>query len=374
MFFKIKLTPQNIKKTIDFLFKLGYYYRIKCNTFIKTMWSDIMKCPNCSYESNEKYCQMCGTKMPDEVEQTAPESEIETDNSNVTITPEDDGFTASFTGTPQSNTPIENNPYAQKTQPEPMQYNTYNNYQPQNTYSAPYPQPPQPNAPQGYPVPPQPYGGMPVPQYNPEIPKKSNVLPIIITCIISVVIVAGLVIGIFSAVSYSKTLIEGFIEETVEDTDSETNYLDSYSSTYDEISSIKDDQEIHKMGEYAEFENFKVTLKDVEQTDSSSKDTLRTEFTFEIENTSDETVTFYYLYVEPIEIYGDEYDYTLSEWLNENIDYDTNDEVKIKSGEKFEFSIRYAVPKDAENLGVRLNLSSSSDDYTDYFTTFSAEK
>ena len=331
-----------------------------------------MKCPNCSYESNEKYCQMCGTKMPDEVEQTAPESEIETDNSNVTITPEDDGFTASFTGTPQSNTPIENNPYAQKKQPEPMQDNLYNNYQPQNTQSMPYQQPQQPSTAQGYPVPPQPYGGMPIPPYNPEIPKKKSIaLPIILTCIISAIIVAGLIIGIFSAFSYNKSLIESLLSDTSDDY-SDTVYDSYYYEEYDY--NIEDLEEIYKMGECAEFDNFKLTLKNVEQTENGKKDTFRTTFTFEIENTSDETISFDHLNSEPVEIYDDEFDYTTSEWLNDDIDFDSEGYVKIKSGEKFEFSSRYAVPKDVENLGAYVNLSSTLNGYTEYSATFSTEK
>lgn len=104
------------------------------------------------------------------------------------------------------------------------------------------------------------------------------------------------------------------------------------------------------------------------------KDTFRTTFTFEIENTSDETISFDHLNSEPVEIYDDEFDYTTSEWLNDDIDFDSEGYVKIKSGEKFEFSSRYAVPKDVENLGAYVNLSSTLNGYTEYSATFSTEK
>ena len=308
-----------------------------------------MKCPNCGFEANENFCQMCGTKMIEEVQPPTPATTEST-------RPINEEYSSPFNETNLNNEPMYDNPYAQQNHPEPNPYEHPYNQAPQ----PPYPVPPQPIPPQGYPTP-QPYGAMPAPQMP---KKKNNVALIVIICIVSAIIVIGAAIGIYSALSYNKNIIEGIVDDYDNDYYNDSSYA-----------TIEDD-EIHKLGEYAEFDDFKVTLKSVDKSDSQNKnsDTIRTEFTVEIENTSDKTITFYYAYADPVAIYGDEYDYTSSEWLNEDIKYDANGDISIKPGEKFEYSTRYAVPNDIETIGVVVNLTASYGDWSDYYATFSSEK
>lgn len=292
-----------------------------------------MKCPNCGFESNENFCQMCGTKMIEDIQQTPPEPmapPMPTGNEN-----------NPFFNEPQQNSePMFNNPYTQ-----PNQYRPNYNQAPQS--QPPYPDFSQAMPPQNHP--------------QPQVPKKkTNVALIIIICIISTIIVAGLFIGIYSTASSNKNIIDEFLSD---------DFNEDYYNTIT-------DSELHKLGEYSEFDTFKVTLKNVKKSDIQNKnnDTVRTDFTVEIENTSNNTISFYYVNLEPISIYGDEFDYTSSEWLNEDINYNNNNEISIKPSEKFEFSVRYAVSNDIETIGAEVNLSSTYDNCNDYYASFSSEK
>ena len=165
-----------------------------------------MKCPNCGFNCDDKYCAMCGTKMPEQVVnsnsnpyESAPinNNNFQSENINQPNTPD---FGAGF-GNP--------NPYNQP-QPPVNNANSYpNNFQ----GSAP-------NMPQGrMPVPP----AYPAPPQYSNVPKKkSKALPIILTCLIAAVIVAGAVISVYSACTYNKSIITDLFGENSE------NYDDLY--------------------------------------------------------------------------------------------------------------------------------------------------
>lgn len=310
-----------------------------------------MKCPNCGFNCDDKYCAMCGTKMPEQVVnpnqnpyESAPiNNNFHPENFNQPNTPD---FSAGF-GNP--------NPY---NQPQPP-LNNANSY-PNNFQGS------APNMPQG---------GMPVPpayptppQYSNAPKKKSKALPIILTCLIAAVIVAGAVISVYSACTYNKSIITDLLGENSE------NYDDLYidNEYYPDTEYIEDAQS-HKIGETKELPDCKVTLKKVEKDKSAEESKTgnsRTKFVFEIENTSDEYITLNY-------IYCDAYNtdpYTYLEWLSNNLDSDeySTDYVSLDPNQKKEITFDYSVPNDAEKVELCLSFTGYKDMY-EYSGTFVAE-
>lgn len=310
-----------------------------------------MKCPNCGFNCDDKYCAMCGTKMPEQVVNPNPNpyesapinNNFHPENINQPNTPD---FSAGF-GNP--------NPY---NQPQPP-LNNANSY-PNNFQGS------APNMPQG---------GMPVPPPYPAAPqninapkKKSKALPIILTCLIAAVIVAGAVISVYSACTYNKSIITDLFRENSD------NYDDLYidNEYYPDTEYIEDAQS-HKIGETKELPDCKVTLKKVEKDKSAEESKTgnsRTKFVFEIENTSDEYITLNY-------IYCDAYNtdpYTYLEWLSNNLDSDeySTDYVSLDPNQKKEITFDYSVPNDAEKVELCLSFTGYKDMY-EYSGTFVAE-
>ena len=310
-----------------------------------------MKCPNCGFNCDDKYCAMCGTKMPEQVVNPNPNpyesapinNNFHPENFNQPNTP---NFSAGF-GNP--------NPY---NQPQPP-LNNANSY-PNNFQGS------APNMPQG---------GMPVPPPYPAAPqninapkKKSKALPIILTCLIAAVIVAGAVISVYSACTYNKSIITDLFGENSD------NYDDYYvdDEFYPDTEYIEDAQS-HKIGETKELPDCKVTLKKVEKDKSAEESKTgnsRTKFVFEIENTSDEYITLNY-------IYCDAYNtdpYTYLEWLSNNLDSDeySTDYVSLDPNQKKEITFDYSVPNDAEKVELCLSFTGYKDMY-EYSGTFVAE-
>ena len=310
-----------------------------------------MKCPNCGFNCDDKYCAMCGTKMPEQVVNPNPNpyesapinNNFHPENINQPNTPD---FSAGF-GNP--------NPY---NQPQPP-LNNANSY-PNNFQGS------APNMPQG---------GMPVPPPYPAAPqninapkKKSKALPIILTCLIAAVIVAGAVISVYSACTYNKSIITDLFRENSD------NYDDLYidNEYYPDTEYIEDAQS-HKIGETKELPDCKVTLKKVEKDKSAEESKTgnsRTKFVFEIENTSDKYITLNY-------IYCDAYNtdpYTYLEWLSNNLDSDEYSTyyVSLDPNQKKEITFDYSVPNDAEKVELCLSFTGYKDMY-EYSGTFVAE-
>ncbi len=310
-----------------------------------------MKCPNCGFNCDDKYCAMCGTKMPEQVVNPNPNpyesapinNNFHPENFNQPNTP---NFSAGF-GNP--------NPY---NQPQPP-LNNANSY-PNNFQGS------APNMPQG---------GMPVPPPYPAAPqninapkKKSKALPIILTCLIAAVIVSGAVISVYSACTYNKSIITDLFRENSD------NYDDYYvdDEFYPDTEYIEDAQS-HKIGETKELPDCKVTLKKVEKDKSAEESKTgnsRTKFVFEIENTSDKYITLNY-------IYCDAYNtdpYTYLEWLSNNLDSDEYSTyyVSLDPNQKKEITFDYSVPNDAEKVELCLSFTGYKDMY-EYSGTFVAE-
>lgn len=308
-----------------------------------------MKCPNCGFNCDDKYCAMCGTKMPEQVVNPNPNpyesapinNNFHPENFNQPNTPD---FSAGF-GNP--------NPY---NQPKPP-VNNANSY-PNNFQGS------APNMPQGrMPVPPA-YPAPP--QYSNAPKKKSKALPIILTCLIAAVIVAGAVISVYSACTYNKSIITDLFGNNSDD-----HYIDD--EYYPDIEYIEDTQS-HKIGDTKELYDCKVTLTRVEKDKSASESKTgnsRRKFVFEIENTTDIKITPNSIWCDATNANGG----TSFEWLSDNLENDDDtfsDYIVIEPNEKKELTFSFSVPNNVEKVYLDLNFYGFGDKY-EYSGTFVAE-
>lgn len=307
-----------------------------------------MKCPNCGFNCDDKYCAMCGTKMPEQVVNPNPNpyesapinNNFHPENFNQPNTPD---FGAGFGNS---------NPY---NQPQPP-INNANSY-PNNFQGS------APNMPQGrMPVPPA-YPAPP--QYSNAPKKKSKALPIILTCLIAAVIVAGAVISVYSACTYNKSIITDLFGDNSDD-----HYIDD--EYYPDTEYIED-VETHKISETKELSDCKVTLTRVEKDKSASENKTgnsRTKFVFEVENTTDEYITLTYIYCDATDADGN----TSLSWLSNNLQNDDiySDYIVLEPNEKKELIFEYSVPNDTEEIWLDLSFNSDGDKY-EYSGTFVAE-
>lgn len=300
-----------------------------------------MKCTNCGFECDNLFCPMCGTKMP--------EQNTEQVETNVS---------AQYSEQPQNNDPAMENPYQM-----PQGFGN-------NQYGA------DPVAPaQQVPVYPQqnilPYQGMPVPpQYEPCAKKSGKALPIVLSCIIVAVIIAGTAICVYSSYAFNKSIIDVLSDVTSSD------YVvsDYYDAPYDNYSTYYDET-IRKTGEASEFDDFKITLKEIayENGMTSNADSQVYSLKFEVENTSDNAITFYEPYAD---IYSDE-EKTIfindCELLYCDIKMNENYEFSIDAGEKAEFTMYYKISKDIKSP-CWFEIDMSNVDLTgDYYSTYKIE-
>lgn len=310
-----------------------------------------MKCPNCGYNCDDKYCAMCGTKMPEQVVHTNP-NPYESAPVNNNFQPEsfnqpnNADFNSGFGNT---------NSYNQPQAP----VNNTNSYQ--NDFQSGAPNMPQ--------------GGMPVPpaypappQYSSAPKKKSKALPIVLTCLIAAVIVAGAVISVYSACTYNKSIITDLFG------DNSDNYDDYYiDDEYYPDTEYIDDVETHKIGETKELSDCKITLTKFEKDKSAEESKTgnsRTKFVFEVENTTDENITLIYICCDATDADGN----TSLSWLSNNLQNDDiySDYIVLEPNEKKELIFEYSVPNDTEKIRLDLSFNSDGDEY-EYSGTFVAE-
>ncbi|MGN0491764.1 hypothetical protein [Ruminococcus sp.] len=312
-----------------------------------------MKCPNCGYNCDDKYCAMCGTKMPEQPVNTNP-NPYESAPVNNNFQPEN----FSQTNNADFNTDFGNpNPYNQPQAP-------VNNANPfQNDFQSGAPNMPQ--------------GGMPVPpaypappQYSNAPKKKSKALPIVLTCLIAAVIVAGAVISVYSACTYNQSIITDLFKDNSNDDDYYDYYLDD--EYYPDTKYI-DDVETHKTGETKELSDCKITLTKFERDKSADENKTgnsRTKFVFEVENTTDENITLIYIYCDATDADGN----TSLDWLSNNLENDDiySDFISLEPNEKKELIFEYSVPNDAEKIRLDLSFTNNKNAY-DYRGTFVTE-
>lgn len=310
-----------------------------------------MKCPNCGYNCDDKYCAMCGTKLPEQPVNTNPNpyenASIYNNNfqSENFSQPNNADFNSGFGNTNSYN------------QPQAPADNT-NSYQ--NNFQSGAPNMPQ--------------GGMPVPpaypappQYNNAPKKKSKALPIVITCLIAAVIVAGAVISVYSACTYNKSIINDLFNENHDDYYVDDEYYPDSDCEYIE------DTDKHKIGETKELPDCKVTLKKVEKDKSADEKTTgssRTKYVFEIENTTDKYINLHYIYCDAYNTDS----YTSLDWLSNNLSNDeyNSDYISLDPNQKKEVSFDYSVPNNVKTVELNLSFTGDSDKY-EYYGTFVAE-
>lgn len=313
-----------------------------------------MKCPNCGYNCEDKYCAICGTKLPEQPLYTSPNpyesahngaNNFQGENSNY---PNNANFNTNFNNADPCNQPN-----------APVNNNTNSS---QNDFHGGYPNIPQ--------------GGMPVPPAYPNVPKytdepkkKSKTLPVVLTALIVFVIVAGAVISVYSACTYNKSIITDFFnnDELYDNYDDSNYYDDNYPSEY------IDDSTTHKIGEAKELPDCKVTLKRVEKDDKSDKSKAgksRTSYVFEIENTTDKYIALTYVYCDATDTDSD----TSLDWLSSNTSTDeyNSDYIGLDPNQKKEISFDYSVPNNTESIELYLSFTGDNDKY-EYSGTFAAE-
>lgn len=270
-----------------------------------------MKCINCGFESNDKFCPMCGTKLS-QAFNTAPANN------------DSDGSAFAY---PNG---AETNPYQQAV---PQQ-------------SAPYQQPNQ-----GMPAPQQ-YS--PYPYHEPQPKQSGNTLSIILSIIVCIVVVAGTVINIVSSALYKNSL-----------TDLLTGMNDYYDSVYEEPYyedyKTNEDKTIYSMNEDVSFEYGKIRFVKMEITKDNfefDEDSRECALTFEIENTTDEYVE---LSVPSIQLCkkGGHYYEDAYEWLYDDFKSSNTDDFGVFSldaGEKKSFVTYFKVPTDVNDFSMMLDL------------------
>lgn len=312
-----------------------------------------MKCPNCGFNCDDKYCAMCGTKLPEQPVNTNPN--------------------------PYESAPVNNNNFQSEnfSQPNNADFNSgFGNPSPYNQPQAPVnnANPFQNDFQSGAPNMPQ--GGMPVPpaypappQYSNAPKKKSKALPIVLTCLIAAVIVAGAVISVYSACTYNKSIITDLFG------DNSDNYDDYYieEESYPDTTEYIDDVETHKIGETKELSDCKITLTKFEKDKSAEESKTgnsRTKFVFEVENTTDENITLKYIYCDATDADSN----TSLSWLSNNLQNDDiySDYIVLDPNEKKELIFEYSVPNDTEKIRLDLSFNSDGDKY-EYSGTFVAE-
>lgn len=158
-----------------------------------------MKCPNCGFECNDKYCAMCGTKIPEQPV-----------NSNF--------YAAAPNPAPVNQTPIfpVNNPNINgifnSENPDGQIGMSFNQGNPVETVPQNAPNIPAPGIPLSTQCPTP-------PQKNTVPRKKIKTMPIVIACLIFAVIAAGVIISVYSACTYNKSIIHDFIDEKSDNSD-----------------------------------------------------------------------------------------------------------------------------------------------------------
>lgn len=311
-----------------------------------------MKCPNCGYNCDDKYCAMCGTKMPEQDANTNPN--------------------------PYESAPVNNNNFQSESFNQPNNADFNAGFGNTNSYNQPQAPVNNTNAYQnGFQggAPNMPQGGMPVPpaypappQYSSAPKKKSKALPIVLTCLIAAVIVAGAVISIYSACTYNKSIITDLFG------DNSDNYDDYYiDEKYYPDTEYIEDVETYKIGETKELSDCKITLTKFardKSSDESKTGNSRTKFVFEVENTTDENITLKYIYCDATDADSN----TSLSWLSNNLKNDDiySNYITLYPNEKKELIFEYSVPNDTEKIRLDLSFNSDGDEY-EYNGTFVAE-
>lgn len=312
-----------------------------------------MKCAGCGFECNEKYCPMCGAKMPEHIDYNANPYAADVDNN----------------AAEKNYSSVNTNPYNINVNP-PYSNNqhTFNNSNPiQSNYVNG-----QPNPNQGC-VPPYSVNTNPMQmnampnQYACPPKKKGKVFPIVIISIVIGIVLAGAILGICSAFMYNKSIADSFVNGDSYDSGYDDMYYDDYSDT-----ELIEDYSVYKINETKELPNCEIALKKAERVEgvnTAEEGNSRMTVTFEIKNTTDRYVVLDYIGCDAYETSDLKYPEYYFEWISDNLTEESTFE--LEPNETKELTIDFSVPNSVENMDLDLNITSYQDnyDYYGYFTT-----
>lgn len=297
-----------------------------------------MKCPNCGFENNFKYCKMCGNKMPD-YSDSSYDCKISYKNNTVN---------SQNVFTPQNH--CQKNPL-QYSQPD-FNINLNTDHTKENEV----------NLQKTLPT---------VPAFKNELQKTGTKKPaaIIISVLIIAVIIAGVIINIFSACSYNESFKEQYYDLKYYDLSGmQSDYYNPVSPlyvspSYNETNAYNyTDPEKHQKGDTVVLMGSEITLIDYSVKDFNNSfyndspyysDCKNLEAVFEVKNTADDN-----LYLEISQ-------FSISPIDSESFDYccevfamDGDSEkygFSVKPGVTKKFSISFAVQNDISAAEIMYN-------------------
>lgn len=274
-----------------------------------------MKCPNCGFDVNTKYCSMCGTKMSEQENYQQPADTGDNNNQNF-----------------QNNIPN-----------IPLNNNT-------SSYSAPA------------------VNGTQMPGYTQnestvgaKLPmSKAKITGIIVGAILGFIILFGILSSLICYIFNNRSLID-----TISDAKKQKSSSDTLPYNYEEENKFNDENyeySIIEPGKYfftsksvLKFKEIKVT----DEKDDNNESITKYSLVFNIKNNSNETIDYlFYGYLEfdngsgPSTIIADAKD-------NENID-DTSLEISINAGENKDIYLNFNMDEEIEKTEFLFGFSENN--------------
>lgn len=273
-----------------------------------------MKCSNCGFESNSKYCPKCGMELPHRDDNPPYANNVNENRGFVN----GDGFYTPNTGNNSGQFGFDMN------QPQQLPPSAF-----------------QPNQP----------GYQPPTYVQPQ--KSGKALPIIICSIIGfvVIVIAAMLIISFNINNNPDSIVGVYDDFAYSLADGTENYR-IYS----------DNGNIHQLGETFECPVAKVDLKDVRQTSIVMSDDYYRIYTvtFEFENTTAHPM-YLDVYSNALQPETFEYCDDVEYLYTDSKSYSNYDGCVLKAGEKAEFVEYFKAPKDGEDVVFEFCMSDRKD-------------
>ncbi len=299
---------------VDFLKHIGYYLN-SCYYYFVCCGKGkiIMKCSNCGFESDGKFCSNCGAELP--------QNDVKNPNVN-----------NEFTDRPDLNAPnpADNAGWGEfdTSQPQSRQDSRQN----ENAYQPPvYAQP----------------------------PKKSKTLPVLLGSIIGLILIVIVAVVLILVAVYDK----GFLKSDKESETSSGSYDYLPEDFADSYKIYGDYGKLHETDEVFECPVGKVSLTDVKVTNEelSDEDYCVYAVTFEFENTTSQPLCLD-VYSSVLEIESFEY-CDDAEYLYTDADTKMhgNNGYVVKAGETIKFVEHYKALKDGEEVVLEFYLTEVKD-------------
>lgn len=294
-----------------------------------------MKCPNCGFEGNTEYCQMCGCKIPDE-NQNAPKQE------NPYISNNQGAYIPNIPNNPGPNIPNSPN-HGFASPPPPQNGGTVNGINPTAAPSAP-------------------------PFESKKNVGSKKALPIVLASILIAVVIAGIAIAIYSAYTYNKSIIEIIAQLGVNVGDPYSDDVELYSDS--EIS-YREDYENHEKGETVELACSEITLVDFKtgkfDEGYTFSDDVRLDVTYKLKNTTDVSLAYNISCFCAYNADGDESEY--DDYADEPVYFNNdinNTFITIEPGKTETLTISYAMSPERKAVELTYDESLLYDSLPDF--------